>query len=370
MDIKRDQRNQDLSWFLDMYSSERLELDPPYQRNSVWGSKDKKFFLDTIFNNYPCPAIYLQKEITDSKIIFNVVDGKQRLQTVIDFFENRIRMDKDFPDESLANKRWKDISDNSDLRYRFFNYSFSVEQLRCNGEAQWDQIFNRVNKNQKKLKDQELRHARFNGWLISAAEKEAGSEYWVDLKVSTRGRAKRMQDVEFISILMLVLLENDFVGFPQSRVDELYVKYDFNKEELKNEDELSEDDDYSTPLSTILDFEENFDKIKEQVKQTVNSSDELKKLVSKKALTHLYSIWTLYAFNLDREVNTSEVADKWLQILKKCADFDINDSTPAEGVDSIELHAHKYFLNTKGAATEKGPRIARQEALESALGWR
>jgi hypothetical protein len=112
----------------------------------VWGHKDKNFFLDTIFNNYPCPAIYLQKEITDDKIVYNVVDGKQRLQTVINFYNNKMKISKNFSDPKLASKKWKDIESNSELRYRFFNYSFSVEQLESEDDAQWDEVFNRVNR--------------------------------------------------------------------------------------------------------------------------------------------------------------------------------------------------------------------------------
>jgi hypothetical protein len=41
-----------------------------------------------------------------------------------------------------------------------------------------------------------------------------------------------MKDVEFISILMLVILENKFVGFPQWSIDDLYAKYDFDLAEV------------------------------------------------------------------------------------------------------------------------------------------
>ena len=34
-----------------------------------------------------------------------------------------------------------------------------------------------------------------------------------------------MKDVEFISILLLVILEGKIVGFPQSNLDTLYEKY-------------------------------------------------------------------------------------------------------------------------------------------------
>lgn len=73
MTIERIPNQQDLSWFIDMRGGKKLELNPPYQRRSVWTTKDKKFFLDTIFNNYPCPAIYLQKQITDNYIQINKI---------------------------------------------------------------------------------------------------------------------------------------------------------------------------------------------------------------------------------------------------------------------------------------------------------
>jgi hypothetical protein len=58
MAIDRRVTQQDLSWFLDLYAQGKLNLNPPYQRKSVWMPKDKRFFLDTVLNNYPCPAIY------------------------------------------------------------------------------------------------------------------------------------------------------------------------------------------------------------------------------------------------------------------------------------------------------------------------
>ena len=71
---------QDISWFLDLDNRGQLDLDPPYQRRSVWSPKDRRFFLDTIFRGYPSPSIFLHKEIIDGKTIYYVVDGKQRLK--------------------------------------------------------------------------------------------------------------------------------------------------------------------------------------------------------------------------------------------------------------------------------------------------
>ena len=74
---------QDISWFLDLFNQNQLNLDPAYQRRSVWNPKDRRFFLDTIFRGYPSPSIFLHKEIDESgRTIYAVVDGEQRLETI------------------------------------------------------------------------------------------------------------------------------------------------------------------------------------------------------------------------------------------------------------------------------------------------
>lgn len=37
---------QDISWFLDIYDKGQLDLDPPYQRRSVWSPQDRRYFTE------------------------------------------------------------------------------------------------------------------------------------------------------------------------------------------------------------------------------------------------------------------------------------------------------------------------------------
>jgi len=46
MSINRQPNQQDLSWFIDMENQGRLDLNPPYQRRSVWTPKDRYYYLD------------------------------------------------------------------------------------------------------------------------------------------------------------------------------------------------------------------------------------------------------------------------------------------------------------------------------------
>jgi hypothetical protein len=63
--MQRRPSTQDLTWLLDLNQNRQLDLDPPYQRRSVWTVKDKQFFLDTIFRNFPSPAIFLHKTVNE-----------------------------------------------------------------------------------------------------------------------------------------------------------------------------------------------------------------------------------------------------------------------------------------------------------------
>ena len=77
---------QTLAWLFDIYRRGLLDLDPPYQRRSVWNQPFRDFFVDSVLNNYPCPAIFLYEQITPEGVAsYKVVDGKQRLITLFEF---------------------------------------------------------------------------------------------------------------------------------------------------------------------------------------------------------------------------------------------------------------------------------------------
>ena len=66
-----------------------------------------------------------------------------------------------------------------------------------------NEVFDRLNRNSRKLTSQELRHAKYDGWPITIAEAEEEKEDWKRLGIVTTARAKRMADTQFISELML-----------------------------------------------------------------------------------------------------------------------------------------------------------------------
>jgi len=102
MGVERRASTLDISWFLDLERNGQLQMNPPYQRKSVWTHKDKLFFLDTVFNNFPCPAFYIQKDISSSETKYNVVDGKQRLTAIFEFYKGKLRLSDNMGDNNFS----------------------------------------------------------------------------------------------------------------------------------------------------------------------------------------------------------------------------------------------------------------------------
>ncbi len=375
MAIDRTPNQLDLSWFLDMEGQERLNLDPPYQRRSVWAPKDRYFFLDTIFNNYPSPAIYLQKENTPKGPKYNVVDGKQRLQTILRYYHNKFAIPKSFPIIELRGKKFKDL--NEVYSSKFYNYIFSVEQLRSIlDEEDWNEVFFRVNRSQKQLTPQELRHARYDGWFVNRAESEVDDLkilpglFWKNIKVSSTQKNKRMKDVEFISILMLLVLEKRFVGFPQSDLDVLYGKYNFTLSELpENEDELVLDPDDDEPdflltKEEVKAFEDHFTSLKD----FISKMEEENKCITnhaKRLTTDLYSLWALLALSCVIDTLTPEKMAEIFNVFLSQVDEAFTKIKKAGDISTYPETVRIYASNSMGAATEEDYRKKRHDSLLS-----
>lgn len=348
--MRRQPTPQHLTWFLDMYRNKQLELNPPYQRKSVWSPADRRFFLDTIFRNYPAPPIFVHREIDDKGFtMFNVVDGKQRLETIMLFAENKIAISKSFGDENLDGKKFKDLT--TEYKRKFWDYILVVDFIESIEGTNIDEVFDRVNRNSKNLQPQELRHARFDGWLITEAESESEDPFWWDIKVSTKAKDKRMRNVQFISELLIIILENKIVGFSQDYLDEMYSKYDVPEETVENHD-----------LDSYLIKKFN-------VKNIIISMNQVNQCIDIYARTanNLFTIWALITLNLDRINDVTAFAVKYLEFMQGVQTF-IDAQTPEEATPTNDLALQfSYYNNSKGAATEIPQRNERLISLSSIL---
>src|SRR5258708_23826382 len=74
-----------ISDLLGFYNTKSLDINPWYQRRSVWSPPQKAYLMNTIFEKKPVPSIYIRQQIDieKEKSLKEVVDGQQRVRTII-----------------------------------------------------------------------------------------------------------------------------------------------------------------------------------------------------------------------------------------------------------------------------------------------
>ena len=345
--MERHYSTQQITWFLDLNTTGKLDLDPPYQRKSVWTLKDRQYFLDSIFKNYPCPAIFVHVETDENgKTTHHIVDGKQRLQTILMFANNQVAIGNKFGDADYDGKKFEELK--IEQRKKFWDYVMIVDFVDLSDTDQINQIFDRLNRNQKNLNPQELRHAKFNGWFISESERETENSFWQKIKVSTISKSKRMKDVQFISELLMVIIEDKIAGFDQDHMTEIYASYE-NKDEV----------------NAKMDLDQYLIK-KEKIRNYINEMEDKQKSITTWATTanNLYTLWSLITLE-DNLPPADEFASKFNSFMEKIANMNKDiDSDSLSGQDSL---AYTYFINSRGASTDLKQRIERLIALKSIL---
>jgi len=243
--MKRRANTESVSWFLEIDANGQLNLDPAYQRRSVWNDDYRRFYIDTVMRDFPSPAIYLAVEINPgSPTVYHVIDGKQRLESLLRFSRDDFHLGKYLAGEGLQDAYFSQLP--KLWQERFVAYVLNVEQISDASDTELTDAFDRLNRNVARLNSQELRNARYAGRFISKALDLAAYPFWADAGIATRARIQRMLDVEFVSELYLLVMRGKPQDGKASVLDEAYSMYD---EEIPGEEDA--DNIYSSVLHWI-----------------------------------------------------------------------------------------------------------------------
>lgn len=85
--------NNDIDSLLHKVYHSGVDFNPDYQRDLVWTADQKTALLDSIFNNIEIGKFTFIKHpfSEDRKFHYEILDGKQRLSTICEFYEDRIK---------------------------------------------------------------------------------------------------------------------------------------------------------------------------------------------------------------------------------------------------------------------------------------
>jgi hypothetical protein len=327
---------QSLSWLWDLYKRELLEMDPPYQRRSIWNQPYKDFFVDTVLNDYPCPAIFLYENITpDGLAKYSVVDGKQRLLTLFEFAGNQFPVSSDASIAKHRDKYFKDLDD--DTKRGFWRYQFAVEFIPSEDENLINTVFDRINRNVAKLTRQELRHAKFSGVFITKVEELSEWTFSTlpkNFPFIQAASRKQMRDSEFIAQLLLLIDEGP-KSYSQDDLDAAFSSRDPEWEKM--DDVVSE---YRRTIQKI-----------DEIVRTDNSGDLARTRLKNQAdFYSLVGAITVILRTQHNQLGTGEIYDRLRRFIEVVEDEQRRSAFPP---------AVAYFNASRAASNDAGPRQTR-----------
>lgn len=234
---------QNISWFRDRYREGTLAIKPPYQRKPVWVARQKCYLIESILRGLPVPEIYIQQITTpDGDTTYAIVDGQQRMRSVLQFVGsesdpeeaeyNKFALDKLEPTSDWHNFTFADLP--AEVKKKFYGYQFAVRYLDTDDDDEVRDMFRRLNKYLVPLKPQELRNATYTGPFVRLTLALADNAYWAENRIVTAAGIRRMNDVEYVSELLIGLLHGP-QGGGAAIIDEYYKQYEDFEDEFPDQ---------------------------------------------------------------------------------------------------------------------------------------
>lgn len=210
-----------------------IDFAPPFQRSGkLWSPKDKSYLIDSIINEYDFPKIYLADfnynqskiNLTDKK--FAVIDGRQRLEAIFDFIENKFPLAENFvlegqPELDLTGLHYSELRTiYPQIALTFEQFNIPVMSVITDDEAKINQLFVRMNRN-KPLTGAEIRNA-MKGAVPPAIRTIAAHPFFTDrcAFATTRG-----QDKNVAAKLLLLTQSNQFVNTKKVDLDSFVITF-------------------------------------------------------------------------------------------------------------------------------------------------
>lgn len=231
-----------VSDLVNLFRNGQLNLQPGFQRQSVWNDRDRVKLIDSILRNYPLPAIFLYKRNENGDFVYDVIDGKQRLETILKFtgeLRGKFQVKTQLPDHDEV-----EILDFAALKRKAKQnliMGYEIPVVEVDGEiGDIIDVFVRINSTGKALTSQEQRKARYyQSPLLKQADKLARKfeKHFRDQGIFSAGQISRMKHVELMCELMLSLHQGDVLN-KKTALDKVMSTQSFDGRQLNRASRL------------------------------------------------------------------------------------------------------------------------------------
>lgn len=173
---------------------QEINLEPEFQRNKgIWPGKKKSRLIESILMGIPLPLFYFA-EGADGKLA--VVDGLQRISTILDFFHDRFALNNLVYLPRYNRKKFSALPRTDQSNIERFQIQVNVLGHKIDEKIRLD-IFERINSGGTPLNKQEMRNAIYMGKSTRLLKELAESDAFKKV-MPMQAKSKRMKDRYFI----------------------------------------------------------------------------------------------------------------------------------------------------------------------------
>ena len=342
-----DSRTYNLNDFVEWDSAQQLELNPRFQRRAVWNDKAKSFLIDTILRGKPIPKIFIRQKInvTTKTSTREVVDGQQRLRTILSFIKDGFLVNKNH-NIDYGGLYYSQLPEN--IQAQILSYEVSVDLLINLPDSEVLDIFSRLNTYSVILNEQEKINANHFGSFKSLADKIGHKyyDYWIKQGILGSNQILRMQEVTLVADLLIAMIE----GIKSKKQIKKY--YDIYEENF---------------LHDVDDLEKMFDQVIIKINQLYSdgiATSELRRapVFYSLFLGVFHSLYGLPSMHIERpSLNGSR-----LEVTKNNLDF-ISEIFDTLDVSTLEDDERQFRHDSRLATTDEKVRIRRTKFLISVM---
>lgn len=153
------------------YVNKRFLVNRQYQRKLVWTVQQKEKLIESVYKGYPIPLILLTEVRREGRVMYEIIDGLQRLDAITSFIEGSYPFKgKYFDLNTLADTKERleagELRQNEPILTQSlctaivsYEIPFSIYRLADKERSNIDEIFLRVNTEGRPLTRQEIRQA-------------------------------------------------------------------------------------------------------------------------------------------------------------------------------------------------------------------
>jgi hypothetical protein len=187
-----------LSAVVDMIKFNSIDVDPHYQRRDRWKLEKQSALIESFLMNVPVPPIYLSEDDFGS---YSVIDGKQRLTAIKEFFCDNFPLKhlERFPE--LNGFYFKDLPGPIQNALTVRPFIRVITLLQQSDPSLKYEVFLRLNTGGEKLKQQEIRNVAYKGPLNDLLFHLSSSEFLkqqLKIKSDTSTAFRNMDDLEMV----------------------------------------------------------------------------------------------------------------------------------------------------------------------------